>query len=81
MALAAVKGEMTLAQQFVSEPHQRVACTAAGGIVHVFGAEPAPTKPAIDATVLNAKLGKLTLANGFLAGALGKVDLLPGAKR
>ena len=41
------------------------------GAADVFGAEPAAAEPAIDVTVLRAKLGELTLANDFLAGALG----------
>ena len=41
------------------------------GAADVFGAEPAAAEPAIDVTVLHAKIGELTLANDFLAGALG----------
>ena len=51
------------------------------GASDVFGAEPSPVEPAIDVTVLHAKIGELTLANDFLAGALGKAGLLPSAKR
>lgn len=47
----------------------------------MFGAEPAAAKPAVDATVLHAKIGELTLANDFLAGAPGKAGLLPSAKQ
>ena len=47
----------------------------------MFGAEPTPAEPAVDVTVLHAKIGELTLANDFLAGALGKAGLLPSAKR
>jgi hypothetical protein len=47
----------------------------------VFGAEPAAAEPAVDVTMLHAKIGELTLANDFLAGALGKAGLLPSAKR
>ena len=32
--------------------------------------------PAVDLTVLHAKIGELTLENDFLAGALGKAGLL-----
>ena len=35
------------------------------GAADVFGAEPAAAEPAIDVTVLHAKLGELTLANDF----------------
>jgi transposase len=38
-------------------------------------------EPAVDVTVLHAKIGELTLANDFLASALGKAGLLPSAKR
>ena len=37
-------------------------------------------RPAVDLTVLHAKIGELTLENDFLAGALGKAGLL-SAKR
>ncbi len=47
----------------------------------VFGKGPAASEPAVDITVLHAKIGELTLANDFLAGALGKAGLLPSAKR
>ncbi len=57
VALAAVKGEKTLAelaQQYDvhPEPHQPVAITAAGGRADVFGTEAAAVKPAVDVTVL-----------------------------
>ena len=35
----------------------------------------------IDVKTLHAKIGEFTLVNDFLAGALGKVGLLPSAKR
>jgi hypothetical protein len=48
----------------------------------VFGAEePSGPEPAVDVKVLHAKIGELTLANDFLAGALGKAGLLPSARR
>ena len=37
-------------------------------------------RPAVDLTVLHAKIGELTLENDFLAGALGKAGR-PCAKR
>lgn len=86
VALAAVKGEKTLAelaQQFDVHPNlitqwrTRLLESAAD----VFGAETGPPEPAIDVKVLHAKIGELTLANDFLAGALGKAGLLPSAKR
>lgn len=51
------------------------------GAAYVFGAKPVAAEPAINATVLHAKVGELTLANDSLAGALGKAGLLPSAKR
>lgn len=47
----------------------------------MFGADPTVAEPAVDVTVLHAKIGELTLANDFLSGALGKAGLLPSAKR
>ncbi len=47
----------------------------------MFGAEPVAAAQTVDVTVLHAKIGELTLANDSLAGALGKADLLPSAKR
>ena len=41
----------------------------------------ADAAPAVDVRVLHAKIGELTLANDFLAGALGKAGLLASARR
>ena len=86
VALAAVKGEKTLAelaQQFDVHPNliNQWRARLLEGAADVFGAEPAAAEPAINVTVLHAKIGELTLANDFLAGALGKAGLLPSAKR
>ena len=86
VALAAVKGEQTLAelaQQYDVHPNliNQWRSRLMEGAADVFGAEPAATEPAIDVTVLHAKIGELTLANDFLAGALGNAGLLPSAKR
>ena len=86
VALAAVKGKKTLAelaQQYDVHPNliNQWRARLLEGVADVFGAEPAAAEPAIDVTVLHAKIGELTLANDFLAGALGKAGLLPSAKR
>ena len=86
VALAAVRGEKTLAelaQQYDVHPNliNQWRSRLLEGAADVFGAEPAVAEPAVDVTVLHAKIGELTLANDFLAGALGKAGLVPSAKR
>jgi transposase len=88
VALAAVKGEKTLAelaQQFDVHPNQITTWRGQllKGAVGVFGSEShsEPAEPAIDAKTLHAKIGALTLVNDFLSGALGKAGLLPRAER
>ena len=87
VALAAVKGEKTLAelaQQFDVHPNQITTWKAqlVDGAAEVFGSEPKAglAAPAIDVKTLHAKIGELTLTNDFLSGALGKAGLL-SAKR
>jgi transposase len=86
VALAAVRGEKTLAelaQQYDVHPNliNQWRSRLLEGAADVFGTDPSPAEPAVDVTVLHAKIGELTLANDFLAGALGKAGLLPSAKR
>jgi transposase len=87
VALAAVKGEKTLAelaQQFDVHANQITTWKAQllDGAAGVFGSEPraASTAPAVDVKTLHAKIGELTLTNDFLSGALSKAGLL-SAKR
>lgn len=87
VALEAVKGERTLAdlaQQYDVHPNQITTWRAQllEGASDVFEAGPAKdAPPAVDVKEMHAKIGKLTLANDFLSGALGKAGLLPSAKR
>jgi transposase len=86
VALAAIKGDRTLAQlaaQFDVHPNQITSWKAQleSGAADVF--DPgggASAQPAIDVKSLHAKIGELTLENDFLEGALTKVGLL-SAKR
>ena len=87
VALAAVKGDKTLAelaQHFDIHPNQITQWKAQllDGAAGVFGSEARGERAesAVDLTVLHAKIGELTLENDFLAGALGKAGL-PSAKR
>jgi transposase len=87
VALAAIKGEKTLAelaQQYDVHPNQITAwkgqlVDAAAGVFG-SGVGSADAVPGIDVKVCHAKIGELTLENDFLAGALSKAGLL-SAKR
>ena len=87
VALAAIKGERTIAQladQFDVHPNQITAWKAQvmEGVAGIFGLGNAGLEaaPVVDVKVLHAKIGELTLEVDFLAGALGKAGLL-SAKR
>lgn len=87
VALAAIKGEKTLAdlaQQFDVHPNQITQWRSQllDGAAGVFGSEAKSEAAAqtIDVKTLHAKIGELALENDFLSGALGKAGLL-SAKR
>jgi transposase len=87
VALAAVKGDRTLAQlaeHFDVHPNQVTSWKAQleGSAAGVFGpgGGSAAAQPAVDVKSLHAKIGELTLENDFLEGALTKAGLL-SAKR
>jgi transposase len=86
VALAAIKGDRTLAQlseHFDVHPNQITTWKAQleGGAADVFGAGGGKAaEPVVDVKALHAKIGELTLENDFLEGALSKAGLL-SAKR
>jgi transposase len=87
VALAAIKGDRTLAQlaeHFDVHPNQCTSWKAQleGGAADVFGpgGGDGVMQPTVDVKSLHAKIGALTLENDFLEGALGKAGLL-SAKR
>ena len=86
VAIAAIKGERTLAQiaeQFDVHPNQVTTWKGQleGGAAEVFGAGGGTSQaPPVDVKALHAKIGELTLENDFLEGALTKAGLL-SAKR
>jgi transposase-like protein len=82
VALAAIKGEKTLAElaeQFDVHTNQITSWRTQllEGAAEVFGGDSkAEAPPPVDVKELHAKIGELTLTNDFLAGALTKAGLL-----
>ena len=87
VALAAVKGEKTLAelaQQFDVHPNQITQWKAQllDGAADVFGAEKAGAAPSpVDVKTLHAKIDELNPGQRFSEHALGKAGVWPSAKR
>src|SRR5882757_6893415 len=86
VALAAVKGDRTIAQlaeHFDVHPNQITAWKSQleGSASEIFGSGVGtPAIPAIDVKSLHGKIGELPVDNDFLEGALTKAGLL-SAKR
>src|SRR5207248_9083128 len=87
MALAAFKGDRTLAQlaeQFDVHPNQitswKVQLEEAAANVFGSGSGKGAAPPAVDVKSLHAKIGELTLANDFLEGALNKAGFPPSRR-
>jgi transposase-like protein len=87
VALAAIKGEKTLAelaQLYDVHPTQITAWKAhlVEGAAGLFGLGSAgkSSEPEVDLKTLHAKIGELTLEKDFLSAALGKVGH-PSARR
>jgi transposase len=85
VALAAVKGEQTLAElakKFDVHPNQisQWKEQLLAGASSAFGGDSAAAPQPVDVKALHAKIGELTLENDFLEGALIKAGML-SAKR
>src|ERR1700757_1946186 len=83
VALAAIKGDRTLAELFDVHPNQITTWKAQleNSAADIFSPNGTATaQPAIDVKSLHAKIGELTLENDFLEAALNKAGLL-SAKR
>jgi transposase-like protein len=85
VALAALRGEMTLAElaQQYDVPANQITqwkTQLLERAAHVFGAESGPAEPPLDLKALHAKIGEQALEIDFLEGALTKAGML-SAKR
>ena len=86
VALAAIKGDRTIAQlaeHFDVHPNQITAWKSQleASASEIFGpGDGTPATPVVDVKSLHAKIGELTLENDFLEGALTKAGWL-SAKR
>src|SRR5258706_15077272 len=82
VALAAIKGDRTIAQlaeHFDVHPNQITAWKSQleGNASEILGPGGGPTAaPAVDVKSMNAKIGELTLGKDFLEGELNKGGLL-----
>ena len=79
MAIAAIKGDQTLAQlaeRFDVHPNQITQWKAElqERAVEVFASAADKREQVPDIKSLHAKIGQLALENDFLAGALGRID-------
>src|SRR5256885_16042713 len=87
VALAAIKGDRTIAQlaeHFDVHANQITAWKSQleGNASEIFGPGGGPpAAPAVDVKSLHAKIGELTLENDFLEGALTKAGLLSAKRR
>jgi len=82
VAISAIKGDKTLAEQFDVHPNQISGWKQQlqESVIDVSGSNSKVKAAAPDLKLLHAKIGQLTLENDFLEGALTKAGLL-SAKR